>query len=31
MRSGEYAQTLKRWDVADGAIKESSINAGATT
>jgi polar amino acid transport system substrate-binding protein len=31
MRSGEYAQTLKRWGVADGAITESSINAGATT
>jgi polar amino acid transport system substrate-binding protein len=29
MRSGEYAQTLKRWGVADGAIKQSSINAGA--
>lgn len=29
MRSGEYAQTLKRWGVADGALTESSINAGA--
>jgi polar amino acid transport system substrate-binding protein len=31
MRSGEYAQTLKRWGVNDGALTESSINAGAAT
>jgi polar amino acid transport system substrate-binding protein len=31
MRSREYAQTLKRWDVNDGALKESAINAGAAT
>jgi polar amino acid transport system substrate-binding protein len=29
MRSGEYADILARWDVADGGIKESAVNAGA--
>ena len=31
MRSGEYAQILKRWGVNDGALTESSVNAGAAT
>jgi polar amino acid transport system substrate-binding protein len=29
IRSGEYARILARWDVDDGALKESSVNAGA--
>ncbi|HTE63842.1 MAG TPA: transporter substrate-binding domain-containing protein, partial [Solirubrobacteraceae bacterium] len=28
IRSGEYAEILKRWGVEDGAIKASSVNAG---
>jgi polar amino acid transport system substrate-binding protein len=28
IRSGEYAEILNRWGVEDGAIKESSVNAG---
>jgi polar amino acid transport system substrate-binding protein len=31
MQSGEYAHTLKHWGVKDGALTESSINAGAAT
>jgi polar amino acid transport system substrate-binding protein len=28
IRSGEYERILERWDVEDGAIRETSINAG---
>jgi polar amino acid transport system substrate-binding protein len=28
IRSGEYANILERWGVADGALKESSVNGG---
>jgi len=28
IRSGEYAEILKRWGVGDGAVAKSSINAG---
>jgi polar amino acid transport system substrate-binding protein len=30
IRSGEYARILARWGVEDGALKESSVNGGAT-
>jgi polar amino acid transport system substrate-binding protein len=30
IRSGEYARILARWDVQDGAIRETSINAGGS-
>jgi polar amino acid transport system substrate-binding protein len=29
IRSGEYARILERWDVADGALRASSVNGGA--
>ncbi len=29
IRSGEYGRILARWGVADGAVKASSVNAGA--
>jgi len=28
--SGEYAEVLRRWNVADGAVTQASINAGGT-
>jgi polar amino acid transport system substrate-binding protein len=30
IRSGEYARIIARWDVQDGAIRETSINAGSS-
>ena len=29
IRSGEYVRILEKWDVQDGALKQSSVNGGA--